>query len=110
MPYEVILTKIHISMSDEDFEVSAWSHTGMLLAHVLGDYVKENVGFAYIEASTWVGRTAHKINLLFGADSKIKLPEKKPVQAKTQMAPMKEVPTTLVAIGGFEGEARRKCR
>jgi len=105
---DVILTKIHITMNDEEYEVAAWSHTGVLLAHLLGGYMYETVGFAYVEASSWAGRTATKINLLFGADSKIKLPEERAEEARPRAAALPEIPTTLLAIGGFEGKTQRK--
>jgi hypothetical protein len=105
---DVILTKIHISMSDEEYDVAAWAHTGVLLAQLLGGYMHETVGFAYIEASSWVGRTAAKINLKFVEDSKVKLPDEKADEARPAAAALQEVPTTLLAIGGFEGKAQRK--
>lgn len=106
----MILTKVHISMNDEEYDVAAWAHTGMLLAQLLGGYIHETVGFAYIEASSWVGRTAAKINLKFVEDSKIKLPDEKANDAKPAAGALQEVPTTLSAIGGFEGAAQRKIR
>jgi hypothetical protein len=109
-PTDVILTKVHVSMNDEEYEIAAWSHTGVLLAHLLGGYMYETVGFAYIEASSWVGRTAAKINLLFGADSKVKLPEERAEEARPRAAAPKEIPATLLAIGGFEGQTQCKCQ
>jgi hypothetical protein len=95
-------------MNDEEYDVAAWAHTGVLLAHLLGGYLYETVGFAHVEASSWVGRTATKINLHFGSDSKIKLPEERAGEARSEAVALEEVPDTLLAIGGFEGNTQCK--
>lgn len=105
--HEVMLTKLHINMGDEDFEISAWSHLGIILSRILHEYVGEVVGFAQVEASSWTGRTMSKTNLIFGADAKLKLPEKEARPARHKAANLKIVPTTLSEIAGFEGKAQR---
>lgn len=101
---EVVLTKIQIEMaeSDDEFEVSCWSHAGVFLGRLLENYVGATVAFAKIDASPWSGRNASGINLAFGPDAKLRLPSgvtpKRLVHAK-----LPEPPTTLRGIGGFEG-------
>jgi hypothetical protein len=105
--HDVILTKVHITMDDEDLEISAWSHTGVFLGRILEEYVSEKVGFAYVEASTWFWRSTPRIRLNFGPESKLKLPEKK--AAKAQPKNLDVVPKTLMELGDFEGKAKCKC-
>jgi hypothetical protein len=103
--HDVVLTKVHITVNDEDLEIAAWAHTGMFLAHVLNDYIYQTVGFAFIEASSWVGKTITKINLSFGVESKLKLPDVKSVVPQIKHSAMKNTPKFLMEIGSFEGKA-----
>lgn len=108
---EVILTKIQIAMSecDDEFEISGWSHAGVFLGRLLEEYVGTTVAFADIEASAWSGKNTSGINLAFGPDAKLRLPSNTGVTPKRLAhAKLPEPPTTLRAIGGFEGNTLRK--
>jgi hypothetical protein len=108
---EVILTKIQILMAecDDDFEISGWSHAGVFLGRLLEDYIGATVAFADIDASSWSGRNTSGINLGFGPDAKIRLPSNTGSTPKRLVhAKLPEPPTTLRAIGGFEGNTMRK--
>jgi hypothetical protein len=110
---EVILTKIRIQLdeNDDEMEITCWAHLGVFLGTVLSDYVNEYVGFAYIDVSSWVGRSITKFNLTFGADARIRLPEiAKKLEKKVVHAKFPAPPKFLSDIGGYEGRTICKYR
>jgi len=108
LTHSIMLTKLYIVVAEEDFEISAWSHIGIFLANLLQEYVGSIVGFANVEASSWVGKTMTKTNLNFGADSKLKLPDKK-ANVSIKVEKLQDVPTSLIELVGFEGMSQRMC-
>jgi hypothetical protein len=109
---DAILTKIQIKMDgmEDDLEVACWGHTGVLLGHLMAEIVGASVGFADVDASAWVGRSSIGINLAFGPESKIRMPTTaNQTPKRIAHAKLPEPPTTLQAIGGYEGSTLREC-